>query len=200
MLIILLFQNYIIAAKVCKRHCFLSHQTKNQGSHQIPGIKRKTVLKQMLQNRCETKKTVSFQKERLPGPPAGQAGILYCAGSTAYSILIAEKKRKYRKPQSSQLITSPVSFSCGNLVPNVFKQSGVVTLLGRTSGGGSCIVQSIATAWGTSFNISSNRRMSFLKNGALYDIDRGAEPDYTLSKPEKYYDRERLTEYINSLY
>ena len=97
-------------------------------------------------------------------------------------------------------LISPVSFSCGNLVPNVFKQSGVVTLLGRTSGGGSCIVQTISTAWGTAFNMSASRRMSFLKNGALYDIDRGAEPDYTLSKPAKYYDRESLTEYINSLY
>ena len=97
-------------------------------------------------------------------------------------------------------LISPISFSCGNLVPNVFKQSGMVTLLGRTSGGGSCIVQPISTAWGTSFNISASRRMSFLKNGALYDIDRGADPDYTLSKPAKYYDRESLTEYINSLH
>jgi hypothetical protein len=42
--------------------------------------------------------------------------------------------------------------------------------------------------------------MSFLKNGALYDIDRGADPDYTISTPEKYYDREALTDYINTLY
>lgn len=97
-------------------------------------------------------------------------------------------------------LISPVSFSCGNLVPNVFKQSGKVTLLGRTSGGGSCVVQNISSAWGTSFSISAPVRMSFLKNGSFYDIDRGADPDYTISKPEKYYDREALTEYINSLY
>ena len=97
-------------------------------------------------------------------------------------------------------LISPVSFSCGNLVPNVFKQSGKVTLLGRTSGGGSCIVLTASTAWGTSFNISAPRRMSFLKNGSLYDIDRGADPDYTISTPEKYYDRQALTDYINTLY
>lgn len=97
-------------------------------------------------------------------------------------------------------LISPVSFSCGNLVPNVFKQSGRVTLLGRTSGGGSCVVQPISSAWGTSFNISAQRRMSFMKNGSLYDIDRGADPDYTISDPAKYYDRKSLTEYINSLY
>ena len=97
-------------------------------------------------------------------------------------------------------LISPISFSCGNLVPNVFKQSGKVTLLGRTSGGGSCVVLYAATAWGTAFNLSSSRRMSFLKNGSLYDIDRGADPDYTISKPEKYYDRQALTDYINTLY
>ena len=97
-------------------------------------------------------------------------------------------------------LISPVSFSCGNLVPNVFKQSGKVTLMGRTSGGGSCTVQPISSAWGTSFTISAALRMSFLKNGSLYDIDRGADPDYTISKPEKFYDRAALTDYINTLY
>ena len=38
-------------------------------------------------------------------------------------------------------LISPVSFSCGNLVPAALKSSQKVTLLGRTSGGGSCVVQ-----------------------------------------------------------
>ncbi len=95
---------------------------------------------------------------------------------------------------------SPCSFSCGNLVPCVFKDSGKVTLLGRTSGGGSCSVMSVSTAWGTSFQISSNQRMSFLKNGSFYDVDRGADPDYIISSPEKFYDRKALTEFINGIY
>ena len=97
-------------------------------------------------------------------------------------------------------LISPVTFSCGNLVANVFRQCGKVTLLGRTSGGGSCTVQPVSSAWGTSFKISATRRMSFLKNGSLYDIDRGADPDYTISTPEKYYDRKALCTFINSLY
>ena len=96
-------------------------------------------------------------------------------------------------------LISPCSFSCGNLVPCVFKESGKVTLLGRTSGGGSCSVLFSSSAWGTSFQISSNQRMSFLKNGSFYDVDRGAEPDYVLTSPESYYDRAALTDYINSL-
>ena len=73
-------------------------------------------------------------------------------------------------------------------------------MLGRTSGGGSCVVLDISSAWGTSFQISGTQRLSFIKNGAYYDIDRGADPDFVITSPEKFYDREALTDYINSLY
>ena len=96
-------------------------------------------------------------------------------------------------------LCSPVSFSSGNLVPCMFKESGDVTLLGRTSGGGTCMVLNTSTAWGTSFQISSPKRISFLKNGSFYDVDRGAEPDYVLTSPEKFYDRVALTDYINDI-
>ena len=97
-------------------------------------------------------------------------------------------------------LISPASFSCGNLVPSMFKESGRVTLLGRTSGGGSSLVMGASSAWGTSFRLSGPFRMSFLKNGSFYDIDRGVEPDFILTTPGKYYDREALTETINQLY
>ena len=97
-------------------------------------------------------------------------------------------------------LISPYSFSCANLVPCALKDSNKATLLGRTSGGGSCMVQFASSAWGSSFRISSPKRLSFLKNGSFYDIDRGAEPDYQISTPEKFYDRQALTDYINSLY
>ena len=97
-------------------------------------------------------------------------------------------------------LVSPVSFSCGNLVPAVFKYSQQVTLLGRTSGGGSCTTLSMSTAWGAMFQISSQSRMSFFKNGSFYDIDQGVDPDIYLTNIESYYDREKLTEYINNLF
>lgn len=96
-------------------------------------------------------------------------------------------------------LISPVSFSSGNLVPCMFKESGVVTLLGRNSAGGACVIQPISSAWGTSFRISSPRRLSFMKNGSFYDIDRGAEPDFVLTNPAAYYDRLALTDYINDI-
>ena len=97
-------------------------------------------------------------------------------------------------------LISPVSFSCGNLVPCVFKYSDDVTLLGKTSGGGACAVLPLSTAYGTAFSISGYIRLSYSKNGAFYDIDQGAEPDYIINDPKNFYDRKALTEYINSLY
>ena len=61
------------------------------------------------------------------------------------------------------------------------------------------IIQPISSAWGTSVRISSPSRLSFMKNGSFYDIDRGAVPDYTLTNPEIFYNREALAEYINTL-
>ncbi|SFL38114.1 Peptidase family S41 [Lachnospiraceae bacterium KH1T2] len=97
-------------------------------------------------------------------------------------------------------LESGYSFSCGNLVPNVFKNTHKVTLLGQTSGGGSCMVLPAATASGTTFQISGPLRMSFTKNGSFYDIDQGAEPDFYIDDPDNFYNRKALTDYINKLF
>ena len=97
-------------------------------------------------------------------------------------------------------LISPVSFSCGNLVPAALKASQNVTLIGRTTGGGSCVVQPMSTAYGTIFQISSCNRMSFLKNGSFYDIDQGVDPDYYIDDIANLYNREALTEFINGLF
>lgn len=95
--------------------------------------------------------------------------------------------------------TSPVSFSCGNLVPCVFKDSGKVALIGRNTGGGSCNLQPLSTASGTTFTISGPDRISFLKNGSFYDVDRGVDPDIYIYDMSKLYDREYMTEFINNI-
>ena len=97
-------------------------------------------------------------------------------------------------------LISPVSFSCGNLVPAALKMSQKVTLLGTTSGGGSCVVQPMSTASGALFQISGTSRLSFLKNGSFYDIDQGIDPDFFINDISHYYDRKLLTDYINGLF
>lgn len=140
----------------------------------------------------------------------GEAGVsventMTGAMSTAYYRADVNRDRKFDEKDTVAdkkifCLISPYSFSCANLVPCILKDSNRATLLGRTSGGGSCMVQFTFSAWGTSFRISHQKRLSFLKNGSFYDIDRGADPDYQISSPEKYYDRQALTDYINSLY
>ena len=97
-------------------------------------------------------------------------------------------------------LISPVSFSCGNLLPSVFKASHRVNLIGKTSGGGSCMVLPMSTAIGTCIRISSPINLAYVKNGSYYVIDSGVDPDYTIAKPENFYDREALTDYINNLF
>ena len=97
-------------------------------------------------------------------------------------------------------LISPASFSSGNLVPNVYSTSPRVTLLGMTSGGGSCGVHPMSTAGGSIIQISGYRRISIFKNGSFYDIDRGATPDFGIAKIDDFYDREALTEYIDNLF
>lgn len=97
-------------------------------------------------------------------------------------------------------LESKVSFSCGNLVPSVFKDDPHVTLIGQRSGGGACSVMPMSTATGSLFRVSSSMRLSFLRNGSFYDIDQGAEPDFVISKMEHFYDREALTKYIDGLF
>ena len=84
-------------------------------------------------------------------------------------------------------------------MPAVFKHHQAATLIGRTSGGGTCTVQPISSAWGSIFQISGTNRLSFRKNGSFYDIDEGVEPDAFVDHLEMLYDREKLNSFISQL-
>ena len=96
-------------------------------------------------------------------------------------------------------LTSNSSFSCGNLVPAAFKSSGKVTLVGQTTGGGSCVVLPCTTAAGAVFQISGAMQISIIQNGSFYNTDSGITPHFFLDKPESYYDRPALAEYLREL-
>lgn len=96
-------------------------------------------------------------------------------------------------------LVSPVSFSCGNLVPAILKASNKVTIVGKTSSGGGCIVRPGITADGTAFSISDSKQMTIVKNGSYYGIDNGVEPDIPLTKIENFYNRGQLVQYLNAI-
>lgn len=96
-------------------------------------------------------------------------------------------------------VISNASFSCGNLVPAAFKGSNNITLIGTTSGGGTCAVLPCTTASGAIFAMSGPMQVSTVKNGSFYNVDSGVDPDFTVKTMDTLYDRERLVEYIHTL-
>ncbi|MBQ3921926.1 MAG: hypothetical protein II707_01420 [Spirochaetales bacterium] len=100
------------------------------------------------------------------------------------------------KDKNLYCLISPLSFSCGNMVPAVLKASDRVTMLGAKSSGGTSVVQHSSTADGTQFRMSSKYVMSVAKNGSAYDIDQGIEPHYYISKPKDLYDIETLVKLL----
>ena len=96
-------------------------------------------------------------------------------------------------------LISPASFSCGNLCPAAFRSAGNVTLLGRRSGGGSCVIQEISTACGALLRLSGTARISSVINGSFYNVDTGVEPDIYIANGKQMYDLDALTERIDAL-
>ena len=75
-----------------------------------------------------------------------------------------------------------------------------MTLIGRTSGGGSCEVRHFSTASGSVFQVSGRRRISFSKNGGFYDVDRGADPDVYMEDMSKLYDRKYMNTVLDGIH
>lgn len=100
-------------------------------------------------------------------------------------------------------LVSDITFSCGNLLASMLKESGRATLIGSKTGGGACAVYPTSSAIGTYFNTSSHFRFSAEKNGVFKDIDDGVSPDYKLTELRSFYnrsDKNGLTAFIKKLY
>lgn len=95
-------------------------------------------------------------------------------------------------------LVSPNSFSCGNYLPSMLKVRQKATLIGQTSGGGSCMVKNLTTADGSIFQISGNMLMTVAHNGTFVDIDQGMSPDYRLNDAGAFYDRATLASDIDA--
>ena len=76
------------------------------------------------------------------------------------------------------VITSNMSFSCGNLFPSIARENGIM-LMGEKSGGGSCAIDVHVTADGMPFIISSG---VCLTDKDFNSIDLGITPDYETFK------------------
>lgn len=98
------------------------------------------------------------------------------------------------------ILTSNTSFSCGNALPCLAKESGKVKIIGQTSGGGTCQVFPLITTDGTVINISGGAVLSYEKNSHYSDIDDGATPDYVVADTAKIFDRYVIGSVISSFF
>ncbi len=97
-------------------------------------------------------------------------------------------------------LISPLTFSSANMTAAMLKRSGEVTMLGQTTQGGSGIVTPAVSGWDSIFTISGFKTVVSAKNGSWYDMDPGVVPDVYISDPDLFYNREKLTEFINGIY
>ena len=87
-----------------------------------------------------------------------------------------EKDKEYKYNFNFAILTSGYSFSCGNMLPLIAKENGIMTI-GDKSGGGSCAVLDAITAEGLYIRSSSQDHMTFL-NGD--EAEFGVDVDYKL--------------------
>lgn len=107
------------------------------------------------------------------------------------------------------ILTSRLSFSCGNLFPSLCQDAGLL-VAGEKSGGGSCAVCTYRTAEGLKYNISSARGR--LINKLEQNIDGGVVPQvpiaigditwqiFTVPNFTNFYDLNTLSSIIDNNY
>ena len=89
-----------------------------------------------------------------------------------------EKDSEFKTDLKFGIITSNASFSCGNLMPSLAKDAGIM-LVGERSGGGACTTNRYITADGMLYALSVGQKFVDKDGG---NIDDGIQPDYDIVK------------------
>ena len=106
-------------------------------------------------------------------PLTGQRSIVEYEVDRNFDGVFDEKDKDVKYNLNFAVLSSDVSFSCGNLFPSMLKDAGI-PVVGEISGGGSCAIQAMCTADGFCFQISSFRSRLNTLDGT--NIDGGVAP------------------------
>ena len=110
----------------------------------------------------------------MDNPLTGQHALVQYEVDRNFNGAFDAADKDVRYDLNFAVLTSGMSFSCGNLFPAIFKDYGI-PVIGETSGGGACAIQAMCTADGFCFQISSFRgRLNSLEGE---NIDAGITPD-----------------------
>lgn len=89
-----------------------------------------------------------------------------------------DEKDVYGDDFEISILTSPNSFSCGNLFPIVAKKEGTAKIIGKKSGGGECVVATTILPSGRGFQHSGTSILCTVNNGVIErNFENGAKPD-----------------------
>ena len=108
----------------------------------------------------------------------GQRSIVQYEVDRNFDGVFDQKDKDVHYDLNFAVLTSDMSFSCGNLFPSMLKDAGI-PVMGETSGGGSCAIQAMCTADGFCFQISSFRARLNSLDGT--NIDPGVTPDIPIA-------------------
>ncbi len=112
----------------------------------------------------------------------GQKSVVTYAVDRNFDGSFDEKDEAVHFDLNFAVLTSRVSFSCGNLFPSLMRDAGIL-LLGEQSGGGACAVAFLNIADGYDYLVSSWRAR--LINEVGENIDSGVPVDVELANHDK---------------
>ncbi len=115
-------------------------------------------------------------------PLTGQRALVEYEVDRNFDGVFDKKDKDVKYKLNFAVLSSDVSFSCGNLFPSMLKDAGV-PVVGEISGGGSCAIQAMCTADGFCFQISSFRARLNTLSGE--NIDAGITPDIPIANDNK---------------
>ena len=114
--------------------------------------------------------------------------------------VIDDKDKEVGYDLNFAVLTSHISFSCGNLMPCLAKEMGI-PVIGETSGGGTCMVVPFYHSNAIAGLLSWS---DMLVTSDYKDVDSGAAVDYALPTDDEkkltFYDVAKMREFINSFY
>ncbi|MBR1562763.1 MAG: hypothetical protein IJ645_06120 [Ruminococcus sp.] len=114
--------------------------------------------------------------------------------------VIDDKDKEVGYDLNFAVLTSRISFSCGNLMPCLAQEMGI-PVIGETSGGGTCMV---VPFYHSNAIVGQMSWTDMLLTSDHKDVDSGVAVDYALPTDDEkkltFYDVAKMREFINSFY
>lgn len=117
-----------------------------------------------------------------------------------YNDVFGEEEDTYQGKYNFYMMTSRFSFSCGNYYPTVVKEKAMATLIGQRSGGGTCVVSSLTTTYGSLLRNSGAHQVGSWDygNNCFQNNEEGIPVDVEFDY-HNFYNDEAIYNFIHTL-